>query len=372
MEIEPVKVMVVDDSAMFRLFLRTMLEDDPRFLMVGAARNGQEALDGVARHQPEVIILDVEMPIMNGLEALKRIKARNPEVEAIMFSAYTKNGAQVTVEALEIGAFDFVPKPDADSIEDGQRQVRHDLVTKLTYLHTRKTLRQVSQNAKTAWEKHEPKPSIPLPEPIRPLPVVQPVPRHRDVVAVGISTGGPRALAQLLAGLPADLSAAVLIVQHMPPMFTQTLAQRLNEISGLEIKEAETGNELRPGVVFLAPGGRHMTVQGRQHSMEPFRIHINDDPPENGCRPSADVLFRSVAECCGSTAVGVIMTGMGTDGTRGLRSMRERGAYLIAQNEATCAVYGMPKRPVEEGLIREVLPLEDMADAINRLTLPRY
>ncbi|MEW5725814.1 MAG: chemotaxis protein CheB, partial [Thermodesulfobacteriota bacterium] len=272
-------------------------------------------------------------------------------------------------QALELGAFDFVPKPEADSASKGLEAVRRELIPKLTFLHTRKTLRQVSGE-------RPPKKTIPSV-----APVARPIPRpavaeritirtgtriKRRVVALGISTGGPRALGEMMVGLPKDLEAGLLIVQHMPPVFTQTLAQRLNEISPLETREAQDGDLVEPGVALVAPGGRHMVTLGEGRSKDQIRVRLNNDPPEHSCRPSADVLFRSVAEVYGAEAVGVIMTGMGFDGTEGLRLMRSKGAYIIAQNEETCTVYGMPKKVVEEGIAEEIVPLGEISAAIVR------
>ena len=376
MPIKPIKVLIVDDSAIFRKVLRTVLEEDSRFEVAGMARNGVEALEMAESVNPDAMILDVEMPVMDGLTTLKNIRQKRLPIEVIMFSSHTKAGAVVTLQALELGAFDFVPKPEADSLNRGIDAVRKDMLPKLTFLHTRKTLRDVSGDRDRLQGKRvrpavRPAPETPPETPSKitsiteRMAALRPATRmKRKAVALGISTGGPRALASMMVDLPAELDAGMLIVQHMPPVFTQTLAQRLNELCPLEVREAKEGDLILPGLVLVAPGGRHMVVV--REGKDSFRVGLNDDPPENSCRPSVDVLFRSVADAYGPDAVGVIMTGMGYDGTQGLRLMKSRGAYVIAQNEATCTVFGMPKKPVEEGLAEEILPLEEIGGAIAR------
>lgn len=376
MAVTPLHVLLVDDSAIFRKVLKTVLGQDARFQIVGAARNGEEALQIIEQSKPDAMVLDVEMPIMDGLETLQAVKKRYTDIEVIMFSSLTKAGAEITFQALEYGAFDFVAKPEANSITGGLASVQSDLIPKLTFLHTRKTLRSVSASTTTptaarkeATRKIEPpvKPAIVPPHDAqRHIQTVKPLKYSKKrIVGLGISTGGPRALATMMAKLPGNLETGLLIVQHMPPVFTHTLAQRLNELSPLEVKEAEENDIVRPGLALIAPGGRHMTVEKGSRITDPVRIRLNDDPPEHNCRPSVDVLFRSIAEVYGAEAVGVIMTGMGSDGTPGLRLMKSKGAYVIAQNEESCTVFGMPKKPIEEGLSDVVVPLEEIAGAIT-------
>lgn len=365
-------VLIVDDSPVFRKVLTTVLEEDPRFQIVNKARNGHEALDMVRKLRPDVVILDVEMPVLDGLSTLKALRTSFGDIDVIMFSSLTSAGAEVTFQALDGGAFDFVPKPETRSIEDGLASIRKELTPKLTFLHTRKTLREVSSGMRF---QHRPKPS-----PNRGLarrnaaaaPLPAPRAEVRRVVALGISTGGPRALAQMVPALPANFPVGLLIVQHMPPVFTGALAKRLNESAALEVQEAVDGQEIKQGMVLLAPGGRHMTVQPDGRAASLVRIRLTDTPPVHNCRPSVDVLFDSVNGVYGAEAVGVIMTGMGSDGVEALRRMKQRGAYIIAQNEATCTVYGMPRKPVEEGLADDVVPLDQVASAITRAVSPRH
>ena len=364
MGIAPLKIMIVDDSPLFRKVLKSVIQGDPRFEIVGTARNGQDALNQLPDRRPDAVILDVQMPVMDGLTTLEHLHRVAPDVGVIMFSALTRVGAEATVRALELGAFDFVAKSESSDAGSSTDIIRHELIPKLTFLHTRKALRLVAavDTAEDTPDLRAAVEAVPRPAPIRP-PRLQP--SGRKLVAIGISTGGPQALARIWPALPADLNAAVLVVQHMPPVFTASLAQRLNELSPLETREAADGDEVCPGLALLAPGGMHMTVVADSEGRHVVRLV--DDPPEHNCRPSVDVLFRSVAREYGPDAVGLIMTGMGTDGTIGLRMMKERGAYIIAQNRATCTVYGMPKKAVEEKMAHEVLPLDEIVPAVKRL-----
>lgn len=368
---KPLRVAIADDSAIFRKVLKNILGDYDIFEIVGLARNGEEALELVEKLEPDALILDVEMPVMDGLTTLKKLKPRLGRTSVLMFSALTQDGAVTTFQALELGAFDFVTKPQASSLTEGLASVRSDLVPKLTFLHTRKTLRDVSQarSRPTPAPQPTPRPSTPPPAPEKRVAARMAALRpglalRREVVALGISTGGPKALAQLMPALPADLGVGMLIVQHMPPVFTRTLAERLNETCPLEVSEGREGDEVAPGRVLIAPGGLHMVVRRAGARGEAVLAGLEDTPPENNCKPSVDVLFRSVVNVYGGHAVGVIMTGMGSDGARELKSIKEAGGFVIAQNEATCTVFGMPKKPVEEGLPDLVVPLDEIAPAI--------
>jgi len=370
MQPEPLSVLIVDDSAIFRKVLRGLIDSYDRFNVVGAARNGQEALELVEERSPEALILDVEMPIMDGLETLKKLRPRFSDTEVLMFSSLTQDGAETTFQALELGAFDFVGKPRANSIDEGLNQIRSDLIPKLTFLHTRKTLRNISSDSfrRNRSPKSSPGTS-PVRSPARPREILRPKSRiifNREVVALGVSTGGPKALGRMIPELPADLGSGLLIVQHMPPVFTRTLAQRLNDRSAIEVREASAGDEVLPGLALIAPGGRHMTVTRKAGNNGSYRIALNDGPMENNCRPSVDVLLRSVIQAYGPHTVGVIMTGMGSDGTRELCRLKEHGGYIIAQDEKTCTVFGMPKMIVEKGLADLVLPLDEIAPAVQQ------
>jgi two-component system chemotaxis response regulator CheB len=300
--------------------------------------------------------LDIDMPEMDGLEVLEHLQNLQPKITSVVVSAYTTEGARITLQALESGALDFIPKPIAGSMEENIRLLRDKMHPIVDSLLRKKQMQALGGN----------------PPPFHRRTVSPPRPQGRlpweyapRIVAMGVSTGGPAALARVLPSLPPDIGVPVLVVQHMPALFTQAMAARLDTVSRIAVKEAVDGERLAPGTVYLAPGGRHMKVEPASNRQSMI-VRITDDPPENNCRPSADYLFRSIADHYGKFATGVIMTGMGFDGTRGLQSMKEKGAWIIAQNESTCAVYGMPKKPIQLGIVDVVVPLERIALEICR------
>ncbi|NOX55117.1 MAG: chemotaxis-specific protein-glutamate methyltransferase CheB, partial [Planctomycetes bacterium] len=325
---------------------------------------------------------DVEMPEMDGLEVLRQLKRVGSSVGAIMVSAVTTEGARATVEALQLGAFDFVVKPHGLDARANAEALFDELSRKITaFARTRGVRGMMSRSralnatsissAKTAADLPPPsvalgrlvrKTSAPGDDVTRRMSQIGPTGKTRiKLVVLGISTGGPAALCEMLPQLPGDLAAPVLIVQHMPPIFTRSLADDLNRKCQLIVEEATDGQPAQPGHVLIAPGGKHMRVETADSAAI---VRITDDPPESGCRPSVDYLFRSAAELFGSEALGVIMTGMGKDGTAGCRLLKERGATIIAQDETTCVVYGMPREPIETGLADIVAPLDRIAAEI--------
>jgi two-component system chemotaxis response regulator CheB len=353
----PLKVLLVDDSPIFRSVLNKLISQDSRFQVVGLARHGREGLDMARDHHPDVVVLDVEMPVLGGIDTLKIMKRDFPDIQVIMFSAQTRQGAATTFKALDLGAFDYVAKPETGSIQDSLKAIETDLISKLIHLQG-----QLDRQPARAY------PAARVISEAHPLvnhPLARPDGIMTKVVAVGISTGGPKALASMIPELSSNLKAGMLIVQHMPPVFTKSLAERLARETKLAVKEAEDGDVVEPGRILVAPGGRHMTVIRGANPLAPIKISLNDNPPENSCRPSADVLFRSVAQVYGAQAAGLIMTGMGSDGALGLRMMKEKGAFVIAQDEQTSTVFGMPKKPIEEGLVDVVLPLSQISTQIN-------
>lgn len=358
------RVLVVDDTVVYRRIVSEILASLPGVEVVSVAANGRIALQKVEQLRPDLLTLDLEMPEMDGLEVLRQLKAINEPAGAIMLSAFTTKGADATVAALKLGAFDFVLKPsgtDADAnLEDLRRELGHKI----------EAFARARSNRDTAGESAASR-VVPAKKPtstsdvIRRMSVVaQAAPGKPEVVAVGISTGGPQALSRMLPQLPGDLAAPVLIVQHMPPKFTASLAHDLNSRCQLAVSEAAEGDAVVAGRILIAPGGRQMKLDREEGRM---LVRVTDDPPENHCRPAVDYLFRSVAQVCGPNAVGVIMTGMGSDGALGCRLMKRRGAAIVTQDEATCVVYGMPKQPTEEGLADTVAPLENIATEITRL-----
>lgn len=349
------KVLIVDDSRSYQFLLSRALEEVGNVTIVGKASNGNMGLRMLELYKPDLITLDVEMPIMNGLETLKRVKEKHPEVEVIMVSALTIQGAQVTLKALEAGAFDFIGKPSKSSMEENHNELRQQLAPKLQGLLRKK--RTVKRPAPVTIPRKTTTSRSFKPRRASSSPV--------SIVGLGISTGGPNALKEVIPEIPADFKQPILIVQHMPPMFTKALADSLNQRSPLTVVEATHGETVKSGTVYIAPGGKQMKI--RKTGLQTV-IVLTDDPPEKNCKPSVDYLFRSLANQFQGSAMGVIMTGMGNDGTLGLKLMKRYGSYVIAQDEATSTVFGMPMEAIKAGVTDETLPLNRIADGILRQT----
>ena len=339
-----IRVLVVDDSAFMRKALSMMLLKDPEIEVVGTARNGEDGLEKIRQLRPDVVTLDIEMPRMDGLTALKIIMKEMP-LPVLMVSSLTTEGAESTLEALDIGAVDFIPK--------GLSYVSLDIV-KIEAILIEKVKGVAKNRRRTAF------PSAPKRVHVPPSGWIK-VSGPKEVVAIGTSTGGPPALQKVLPRIPADFPVGILIVQHMPPTFTKSLADRLNGQSAIHVKEAEEGDRVEPGVALLAPGDRHMIAQGRSGIR---RIHLSEKPDDTLHRPSVDVMTLAVAEAYGGKSLGVILTGMGHDGLEGMGKMKQKGATILAQDEASCVVYGMPRSVVEAGLADKVLPLGEIARGI--------
>ena len=347
-----IKVVIVDDSSTYRQLLRDVLSADERIEVVSHAVNGKLALPRIRYYKPDFVILDQEMPEMTGLETLDAIRRDYPEVGVIMFSSHTTEGARVTINALQKGALDFLTKPD-ENTGDITQYIRRELIHKIKELADRKA--RLPAPERTATEQH-----VHPPEQRH----VRTAPGSYSVCGIGISTGGPSALRELLPRFPAKLNGTLLIVQHMPPRFTALLAENLNEVSALRVSEAEDGMSLEAGRAYIAPGGMHMCVR---QTNDRVVVQILDTPPESNCKPSVNVLFRGLAEVYGSKAIGVVMTGMGNDGFSGMQAMNEKNAYLLAQSEKSCLVYGMPALPVKHGLVQESLDIPALAERIKFL-----
>jgi two-component system, chemotaxis family, protein-glutamate methylesterase/glutaminase len=362
-DIVTLRVLIVDDSAMHRKIVQDVLEDFPFIEVVGVAENGKIALLKAASLKPDLLTLDIDMPEMDGLEVLERLRDESPEAVAIVFSAFTTEEARITMRALELGAFDFIPKPGAGKIEANRERFKSEIAPMLETLVRSKRTRPVAMEASVRERNN----IIIDPGPMR----LRSDSDKSKAVAIGISTGGPVALAKLIPDIPADIGVPIFIVQHMPPMFTDALAGKLNAMGGISVKEAIDGEMVRVNTVYIAPGGRQMKVATSNPGNLPV-IQVTDDPPENNCKPSADYLFRSVARHYGKYATGVIMTGMGYDGTEGLKLMKQNGAMIIAQDESTSAVYGMPRKPVEIGIVDVIAPLDLMAEVICRTIRDRF
>lgn len=341
-----IKVLVVDDSAFMRKAISNMLSSDPEIKVLGTARDGQEALDLIPKLQPDVVTLDVEMPRMGGLETLKNIMDRFP-LPVLMLSSLTTEGAQETLKALELGALDFIPK-SLDDLSLNIVKIEHDLVAKVKAI-ARKKIKSRSSFAPVHYE-----------------PVIQAGSRLYSgkvaVVAIGVSTGGPKALQDVLPFFPADFPVPILIVQHMPKGFTGPFAERLNQLSKLTVKEAEHGEVIKGGFGYIAPGGHHMRAIKRR--VTEVNIELSDQPADLLHRPSVDVMMLSVAESYSGRCVGVIMTGMGSDGLEGMKAMKKTGGKTVAQDEDSCIVYGMPKAVVDAGIADKVVPLSKMTGEI--------
>lgn len=337
---ETIKVLLVDDSAVIRKVLGDALSADPHIEVVGTASNGRIALAELERLAPDIITLDIEMPEMNGLEVVRHIRESNKQIPIIMCSSLTADGASHTLEALALGASDYVTKPSSHGINT-REVVGDDLIRKIKGL---------ASNAKQKL------PQSNLAKEITPTPTK--TRQEIDVIAMGVSTGGPNALAEFLSNLPRDLAVPIVIVQHMPPIFTRLLAERLNDSSPLPVCEATHAQEIKPGHVYLAPGDKHMEIK---RLLGRFLVSLNDNPPENSCRPAVDVLFRSVAKVYGARSAAIILTGMGQDGLLGCQCIHAAGGALIVQDRQSSAVWGMPGAIVDAGLNPLVLPPSHIA-----------
>jgi two-component system chemotaxis response regulator CheB len=356
----PITVLVVDDSVVVRRLVSDVLSEDQEIQVVGTAPNGQIALAKVPQLNPDVISLDVEMPVMDGLETLRELRRCFPDVPVIMFSTLTDRGAAATLEALELGAKDYVTKPaNVGSVQASMASVREQLVPKIKALHRH------SPRGRAAGYPMLPRAiatGTAAPSPVlRAVPPALPV----DVVLLGVSTGGPDALATVLPALPATFPAPILVVQHMPPTFTRLLAHRLDGRSALEVREAEDGDVVLPGQALLAPGDFHLRLQRTARGVV---ARLDQGTPENFCRPSVDVLFRSAAQVYGAGALGVVLTGMGADGARGAADIVAAGGQVVVQDQATSVVWGMPGAVAQAGLASELLPLLEVASALQRRT----
>jgi two-component system chemotaxis response regulator CheB len=363
------KVLVVDDTVLYRKIVCDALAEIPNVQVVGTAHNGKSAMQKVRTERPDLLTLDIEMPEMNGLQVLQALRTEAPEVGTIMLSTLTHEGGSMTMRALELGAFDFVPKPQSGTMSENRLAIKNALTPMLAAYARRRALKNTRGRLTASGLLPKVHPlSRSAPNPVSPGILARQ--RTSAIIAIGVSTGGPMALARVLPMLPADIGVPIVIVQHMPPIFTQSLAKSLDGKSAIAVKEAVDGEPLITNVAYIAPGGKQMKIvasyDGRQRMLK-----ITEDPPENNCRPSVDYLFRSVADHYVGRATGVIMTGMGADGNTGLKRMKQNGAIVIAQDEATCVVFGMPKEPIESGTADVVAPLDRIAEEMLKTVRPR-
>jgi two-component system chemotaxis response regulator CheB len=350
-----ITVVVVDDSAFMRKAISTMLSKDPEIKVLASARDGEEGLEFIRKYDPDVVTLDIEMPRMDGLKALRHIMMEMPR-PVLMISSLTTEGAESTLKAMELGAVDFIPK-QLSKVSLDIVKIEDDLRNKVKTVARRKL--RPKAYAKSPVRRPEGRPAdrtetrAPLEKPTGKV--------LRDVVAVGVSTGGPPAVQKVLAPLEADFPASILIAQHMPAAFTGPFAKRLDSVCKISVREASGVERLAPGTCYIAPGGKHLLLDNRGGGVS---VVVAEEPSDVIYKPSANVLLSSVSRALGHRSLGVILTGMGSDGLEGVRDLKARGGRALTQSDATCVVYGMPKAIVDAGLSDEIVDIDDMSEAI--------
>ncbi len=356
--IEPISALIVDDSALIRNMVRRFFDTTPDIQVAATAMNGIFALNKIETHRVDIIILDLEMPKMNGIEFLKERQKRGIGIPVIILSSLARSGARITMKALSLGAADFLLKPSGSDSEQTQ-DTREQLI---------QLVRSYGREYRNRREHPAQKKPAKLAEPgLKPISPIKPErdPGPIEIIALGVSTGGPNALRKVLPKLDKSLSAPILVVQHMPAGFTEEFAGSLNEICALEIKEAEDGDVIKPGRILIAPGNRHMNIESKPLAKV---ARLTDSPPVNGHRPSVDVLFRSVSRIYENRCLAIIMTGMGKDGVAEIGSIFLKGGLTLAQDESSSVVFGMPRIAIEKGYIHKVVSVDEIAEMINTLT----
>jgi len=346
------KVLIVDDSAFMRRVISDIINSDARCEVIGTAVNGEEALVKVKELEPDVISLDVQMPVMDGLTMLKKLNKERP-TPVVMMSTLTQNGAKETLDALELGAFDFVAKPD-NIFKVNSEEIREALLEKLVLAADagKKSTKKFKPSISKTMMARSYKPSKSKTDS-----------RVEKLIAIGTSTGGPRALQYVLPYMPKEIDAGIVVVQHMPPGFTASLAKRLNQLSKIEVKEAEDGDVIENGKAYIAPGDRHLLVKEKSNGS--LYIELSDAPAYGGHKPAVNMMMTSIVQLKQRGYIGVIMTGMGADGTEGLTKLSNKHKiHIIAQDADSCVVYGMPKMVVEAGIANEVVPLDEISNSI--------
>lgn len=348
-----IRVLIVDDSAFMRKILSDIINSNESIEVIGTAKNGKEAISEIKKIKPDVVTLDVEMPIMDGLTALKHIMNDTP-VPILMLSSLTKDGADATIKALQYGAVDFIPKPTSIFKVNADEMKKHliekiliaskvKLKPKINYIQPSNTL-NYRNKSKTTFNKLNINTNS-----------------LKKIIAIGTSTGGPRALQTILPSIPQNIDASLVIVQHMPAGFTKSLAERLNSISQIEVKEAANDDILLPGHAYIAPGDNHMKIIKENNN---YKIKLTKDIPISGHRPSVDYMMDSIAKLNISNVIGVILTGMGSDGAKALKNLKNNNCYIIAQDEETCVVFGMPKAAIKLGIVDKVVPINKISEEI--------
>ena len=368
---DPLRVLIVDDTVVYRKVVTDVLSELPDVEVVGTASNGKIAMAKVESLKPDLLTLDIEMPEMNGIDVLSRLQEQALDVGAIVLSTLTHKGGDLTMQALELGAFDFITKPETGSMEESRKEIQKTIAPMLMAFARRREIKNILKGTSTTFRpadspKKPPEKTDNIAERMRII--SEKIRVKPEIVGIGISTGGPKALAKMMPQLPAPINVPILIVQHMPPIFTQSLARNLDSKCGFDVKEAVDGESIQPNKAYIAPGGKQMKVVAGADGINRI-IRITNDPPENSCKPSVDYLFRSIAQHYVGRSTGVIMTGMGSDGSLGLKLMKRSGSLIIAQNEATCVVYGMPKEPIENGIVDVIVPLDKIAEVIRKAVI---
>jgi len=366
---EEYRILVVDDTVTYRKIMSEVVNGIPGAKLLGTASNGRLALKKVETLKPDIVLCDVEMPEMDGLETLKRINKTYPKIGVIMVSGASTRSANLTIKALNAGALDFVPKPEGLGFSESM-EILQEKITPLLRLHNTK---QMARQARGHIQRNS---TSSRPSAKKTAAVVKrraianaPTPKRFDLLAIGVSTGGPEALTTVIPMLPEKLNVPVVLVQHMPPIFTNSLAKNLDRKSKVSVKEAEDGDVLEKGVVYIAPGGFHMILRKTDDGQK-IKVALNQSPPVKSCRPSVDVLFRSIASVKPGNTLAVIMTGMGDDGNDGVAALKRKGCYCVTQSEDSCVVYGMPRAVDEAGLSDRSVRLEKLAEHVsNKLLL---
>ena len=360
----PIRVMIIDDSAVVRGLFTRWVGAEKDLEMVGSASDGAQGVAKIVDFDPDVVVLDIEMPVMGGLEALPKLLAAQPELKVVMASTLSHKGAEVTLRALDLGAADYIGKPESTRI-GGADAYRIELLEKIRALgasRLSRSLRPTATRSAPAVAPAAPRTPTPIaPESLRPLPATA---SRAEILAVGSSTGGPQALREFFAGLGGAWTRPIVVVQHMPPAFTAILAEHLGKVSSLQASEVEDGTPLLPGRIHLARGDHHMRLRREGGQLV---LRLDQEAPENFCRPAVDPLFRSVAEVFGERTLAVVLTGMGHDGREGARSIVNAGGAVLAQDEASSVVWGMPGAVVQAGLASLVRPVGGLVQAVRAL-----
>lgn len=371
---QKIRVLIADDTALYRKILSMAVAKIDSTEIVGTAPDGLLALEFLKRNSVDLVLLDVCMPRMDGIEALKEIHRLYPNTTVVMLSGVTSADADTTVEALEIGALEFIPKPKTKSLDESMNLLSHELARIVRLIKVRKIHTRISSVSTPGVGR-----SIVDRQKAVAISRRTPITRRnfrldasRSLIVIGVSTGGPNALNKLMCMMPKSLGCPILIVQHMPPFFTASLASFLSKKSGLNVKEAEDGEVIKSDWIYIAPGGKHMVLDKLSIVGGDYKVSTNETPPVNSCRPAVDVLFKSVAAHYKGSVLSIILTGMGEDGAEGVATLkRSPNCYSISQDEESCVVYGMPKAVAERGIVDEVLPLDQIASRISELILKR-